>query len=500
MGDSAAMVGVNASSRESSAAGISVPSRADESIADTAGKRVGILIVAYNAVTTLSRVLARITPRVWENVEEVVVFDDASQDATYEVAVGYRVLSEISKLRVIKNPRNLGYGGNQKAGYRYFLERGFDIVVLLHGDGQYAPEVLAHLYHPLVTGEADAVFGSRMMPDYGGPLKGGMPLYKYAGNRILSALENRALRMRLTEFHSGYRAYSLHALRRIDFSDMTDEFHFDTEIIIKLHHQGFRIREVPIPTFYGDEICYVNGLRYARDILRAVYRYKRTIRSAECYPEFKEYFIPPAQVSDWDRLWLEQFTGSGNEILALGAGASGLSRLAGQSNRVVALDADSAAAPGLERLKGERFDKILLVGALERMAQPEPCLQSCHALLKTGGQLLVAVPNVANLRVRLPLLFGRFEYAGSGILEKGHLRFFTRRSARRLLESCGYEVTREQVTHIPVERALGLPRGNWLVRFLRACLAVLTPLLPGLLGYECVLIARSRRSSFEIPQ
>ena len=173
--------------------------------------------------------------------EQVVVADDASQDATFELAVGIQALRNLSKLKVLKHPKNLGYGGNQKAGYRYFIEQGFDIVVLLHGDGQYAPELLSHMYAPLVRGEADAVFGSRMMKDYGGPLKGGMPLYKYAGNRVLTIFENRALGLNLTEFHSGYRAYNLHALSQIRFDKMTDDFHFDTEIIIKLHHQSFRI-------------------------------------------------------------------------------------------------------------------------------------------------------------------------------------------------------------------------------------------------------------------
>src|SRR5579883_1196238 len=101
-----------------------------------------------------------------------------------------------------------------------------------------------------------------------------MPLYKYAGNRILSAFENSALGMNLTEFHSGYRAYSLDALRKIQLSNMSDEFHFDTEIIIKLNHQRFRIVEVPIPTYYGDEICYVNGLRYALDVTLDALRYR----------------------------------------------------------------------------------------------------------------------------------------------------------------------------------------------------------------------------------
>src|SRR5215475_965264 len=201
------------------------------------GKKIGILIVAYNALTTLGKVLRRITPDVWKNVEEIAVFDDASQDSTYELAVGMKTIRDLPKLHVLRHARNLGYGGNQKAGYRYFIDRGFDIVVLLHGDGQYAPELLSRMYSPIVRGEADAVFGSRMMKDFGGPLRGGMPLYKYVGNRILSTLENRALGMHLTEFHSGYRAYSLEALRKIDLSHMADEFHFDTEIIIKCHHQ-----------------------------------------------------------------------------------------------------------------------------------------------------------------------------------------------------------------------------------------------------------------------
>ena len=207
-------------------------------IADCQGKRIGILVVTYNAITTLVPVLKRIPPSVWNNVEEVVVFDDASQDATFELAMGVKAVCDVPKLQVLKHHKNLGYGGNQKAGYRYFIEKGFDIVVLLHGDGQYAPEILAQLYHPMVDGEADAVFGSRMMRTYGGPLKGGMPLYKYVGNRILTILENRALGLNLTEFHSGYRAYNLHALAQLDFSRMTDDFHFDTEIIIKLNHQA----------------------------------------------------------------------------------------------------------------------------------------------------------------------------------------------------------------------------------------------------------------------
>ena len=218
----------------------------DSELADCQGKRVGILIVTYNAVTTLTKVLKRITPNVWKNVEEVVIFDDASPDSTYELALGIKASIHLPKLKVLKHPKNLGYGGNQKAGYQYFIERGFDVVVLLHGDGQYAPEILAHMYRPIIDGKADAVLGSRMMKTYGGPLKGRHAPVQQIPRQPRS--DRISLRMppwglSLTEFHSGYRAYSLAALGEISLSKMTDNFHFDTEIIIKLHHQRFRILE-----------------------------------------------------------------------------------------------------------------------------------------------------------------------------------------------------------------------------------------------------------------
>lgn len=487
----------------------------DTPFAESRGKRIGILIVTYNAVTTLTKVLKRITPNVWNNVEEIAVFDDASQDATYELAMGIKAIRGTQKLQVLSHPRNLGYGGNQKTGYRYFIDKGFDIVVLLHGDGQYAPEILSHLYHPIVLGEADAVFGSRMMKTYGGPLKGGMPLYKYAGNRILSAFENRALGMDLTEFHSGYRAYSLETLRHIDFSRMTDDFHFDTEIIIKLHHQGFRIKEVPIPTYYGTEICYVNGLRYARDVARAVRRYKETCRSVSRHPEFQEYFVhyPIKQSQHSSHYYARAMTGTDQEVLDIGCGegffaaelvAAG-NRVSGIDDRAMpaensalenycSLDLDGGIAPAIAALEGKRFDRVLLLDVLEHLKRPELILDECRAALKPEGRIIVSLPNVANIAIRLMLLLGRFDYQERGILDRTHLRFFTRKTARRLIEQAGYEIITEKETVIPIELVLGLAPENLVLRILNGALAFATWLLPGLFGYQIMFVARSVRA------
>src|SRR5215207_3033763 len=172
--------------------------------------RIGILVVAYNAESTLRSVLHRIPEPIVEKIDEIFIFDDAGSDDTH--AVGKACQDELphAKLSVFKNPVNLMYGGNQSRGYQYAMERGLDIVVLLHGDGQYAPEVMQDLLTPLETGEADMVMGSRMMVK-GAALRGNMPLYKCVGNKVPTSTENRLIGTRLSEFHSGYRAYSVHA-------------------------------------------------------------------------------------------------------------------------------------------------------------------------------------------------------------------------------------------------------------------------------------------------
>jgi glycosyltransferase involved in cell wall biosynthesis len=474
--------------------------------ADNRGKRIGILIVAYNALTTLSKVLRRITPEVWRNVEQVVVFDDASKDETYELAVGIQTMADLPKLRVLKNQQNLGYGGNQKAGYRYFIEQGFDIVVMLHGDAQYAPELLSHLYAPLVRGEADAVFGSRMMNDFGGPLKGGMPLYKFVGNRVLTAIENKALGLNLTEFHSGYRAYNLHALRQIRLDNVTDDFHFDTEIIIKLHHQNFRIKEVPIPTFYGSEVCRVDGFRYAKDVLRAVHRYTCTTRAVRSYPEYEEYFVPYAiKRSPYSsHFYAFRLTGKDQRVLEVGCrnGSFGC-ELAAAGNRVTGVDwhprvpisagyqnvIDADLEGGAVDLPAASFDRILLLDTIEHLRDPRPLLENCRRLLAERGRAIVSVPNTANFTVRLMLLFGSFRYSDRGILDWSHLRFFTRATATELLAAQGLRVTARHYTIIPIERVIPVRAQSKLVRGLSALLRVATRLLPGLLAYEIVLVA-----------
>ncbi len=227
--------------------------------------KIGVLIVAFNAQETLTKVLDRIPSEFVKQIDAILVCDDASTDDTHKVGLSYQSKSQLP-LTIVRHEINLGYGGNQKTGYQWALKKNLDLVVLLHGDGQYAPEYLQQMVEPIVSGRADVVFGSRMITQ-GGARQGGMPLYKFVGNKILTTLQNRLAKVSLTEWHSGYRAYSVASLRKINFLKNSDYFDFDSQIILQMIGARQRIVEIEIPTFYGDEISRVSGIKYGIKIL-----------------------------------------------------------------------------------------------------------------------------------------------------------------------------------------------------------------------------------------
>lgn len=418
-------------------------------------KRIGIVVVAYNAASTLASVLDRIPDEFIDRIGGILVCDNHSDDPTYLVGVGYQQTSTRGlPITVMRQERNLGYGGNQKTGYRWAIEQGFDVAVLLHADGQYAPELLPEIIEPLDRGEADVVFGSRMMVPRQA-LRGGMPLYKYVGNKVLSAFENRVVGTDLTEWHSGYRAYSVDTLRSIPFEDNSDDYDFDTGIILQLFEAGRHIVEIPIPTFYGDEISYVNGLGYAYDIARDVLRY-RAHKLGMGVPKGHHTGVTmtPATVEGpADRLatWLE--SRPPGRVLAL-AEPQAAARLrttlsaAGHDIEVVELatdaaaDVESVARAALADHYGTGFDAIVGVGLLERCVDPEAMLAAAATALRPGGLVSLAVPNVAHWYPRARMVSGRFDYDRDGTLAHRNLRFFTRRSMGSALEAAGLQARR----------------------------------------------------------
>jgi glycosyltransferase involved in cell wall biosynthesis len=232
--------------------------------------KIAIFIPTYNAAKTLPIVLDRIPTELKNKVSEIFVADDASYDNTHLIGVGYKKVKGARNLKIYHHDKNKGYGGNQKWAYEYCIKKGYDVVVMLHGDAQYAPEMIPKLLEPFEKNNADMVFGSRMT---GHPLKGGMPIIKFFGNKTLTWIENKILDLKLSEYHSGFRLYSCKALKQIPFNLCSNDFHFDTEIIIQMKLKNMQIREKPIPTFYGDEKCYVNRYKYAINILISLWQY-----------------------------------------------------------------------------------------------------------------------------------------------------------------------------------------------------------------------------------
>jgi glycosyltransferase involved in cell wall biosynthesis len=226
--------------------------------------KVVAVLPAYNAEKTLERTVADI-PR--GLVSEILLVDDASRDRTVDIAKNLG-------LTVYRHEKNLGYGANQKTCYRKALEHGADVAVMCHPDYQYDPRIIPQLVEPILRGEADAVFGSRMMK--GGALEGGMPLWKHNANILLTAFENVMLGTYLTEYHSGFRAYSARALERIDFERNSNRFVFDTEIIVQLVAQRLKIDEIPIRTRYFEEASSIRlwpSILYGLGIVRVMLQY-----------------------------------------------------------------------------------------------------------------------------------------------------------------------------------------------------------------------------------
>jgi glycosyltransferase involved in cell wall biosynthesis len=244
----------------------SVPERALEAPAPVGAARPRVVVVmpAYNAGRTLRMTYAEL-PR--DHVDHVILVDDGSTDDTVAVA---RELN----LSLFLHDRNYGYGANQKTCYAEALRAGAEIIVMVHPDYQYDPRLVPEIVHPIQRGEADVVLGSRLKS--GSALSGGMPWWKYVSNRFLTELENWIFGLRLSEYHTGYRAYRAEVLETVNLGLNSDHFIFDQEIVAQIVEAGYRIAEVAVPTRYFAEASsagLVASLRYGAGILWLVFRY-----------------------------------------------------------------------------------------------------------------------------------------------------------------------------------------------------------------------------------
>lgn len=480
--------------------------------------RIGIFVIAYNAESHIEKTLSRIPEEVWKMLTVVYIIDDCSSDDTTLKALNFNHAYS-GRIVVIRNRVNLRYGGNQKLGYQWAIDQQLDIVVMLHADGQYAPEFLEQMYTPIMKKEADVVIGSRMMTKQTA-LQGGMPKYKYYGNIILTKMQIALTGLRLSEYHSGYRAYNVNFLKNIPFWENSDEWHFDTQILLQNYQIKARIRELPIPTYYGDEICHVNGISYGLNCIVTSFgfllyrskiyysrKYDVNLKGQRYFDKFDDPYSSHTLV--WKHL-LSQGV-KGKKVLELGVGDASLTRrlqaagaivdgvetdpvyielakpfcnriISGDLNRIETLNLDAG------------YDMIVAADILEHLVDPEYVLSKLKTHLKKDGLLVVSLPNVANIYVRLSLLFGRFNYHSKGLLDKTHLHFYTISTAASMLQKTGWKISERNVTAIPLAIVfpfLRLAFFRWMLQLFYG----ITRMFKGLFAYQSLFYCTNPNST-----
>lgn len=416
------------------------------------GSKTLIAVVCYEAERHIFSVLNRIPKEIWNHPDfHVLISDDGSKDNTTEVAKQH--LSSFGENYSIQRiVLNQGYGGNQKLCYQFAIKHGFDLVVMLHGDGQYAPELLLEFVKIHQASRADVILGSRMI-SWKSARKGGMPWYKLIGNIVLTKTQNLLCNTQLSEFHTGYRAYSVNLLKSINFMLNSDEFHFDTEILLQAFHTNAKIKEFLIPTHYGDEVCRVPGLYYAKKVVIASLKYKlqkiglfnsiKYLNSSKSY--YNNNFTEINSAINFSLSKLKALA-NGNQLKVLDLNHrifDWKERLQAVQQRDTSQDnthsniqiAHLVDSQTQELAELKQYDVIMLLD-MQLVPNIEELLINLKANIDPEDPqiLILSTTNIGFFLARLNLLLGRFSYSDRGLINKNYHRYFTYLSIQTLLK------------------------------------------------------------------
>lgn len=483
-------------------------------------KRTLICIIAYQAEYHIEQVLRRLPKEIWNSKKyHVLLSDDASSDDTTGKAK--HTFKELgANYTILKLHMNQGYGGNQKVCYRYAIEQRFDRVIMLHGNGQYAPELVLEFIKHFDEQCVDIVLGSRMMK-IASAKRGKMPLYKIIGNFILTWIQNKISNQKLSDFHTGYRGYTTEFLKSIPFELNSNDFGFDTEILLQAFHSNAKIHEFLIPTHYGDEISRVSGLKYAWQVFIAALNFRMQqlgIKVSLKYPYsanqiYRDKTDDPNSTHSYAlNLILSElgdFSTDYKNILDIGCGPGHLAKkLVDYPVYITGIDnfpPENSCfyefiTMDLERDKWKiditEYDHVLILDVIEHFFDPEGFLLKLRNHMKRfrTPKIMISTPNVGFFLVRLNLLFGQFNYADRGILDVTHKRLFTMKTFKKLLSETGYEIENIRGIGVPFQ-TLG---ENNLFKLFGQLSAIIARIYPSLFAFQFFAVIRPKPTTYQL--
>jgi 2-polyprenyl-3-methyl-5-hydroxy-6-metoxy-1,4-benzoquinol methylase len=432
--------------------------------------RVGVLVLAHNAADTLAGTLDRIPPGFRDRIDELVLLDDASTDDTFPIAAEWARRHHFVPAVVLRHTKRLGYGGSRKAACRLALEHGLDVIVLLPADGSAPPESMPILIRPLLDETADAVIGVPGAPDVADESRCTKVI-----DGVLSRLNERVLGTPLTGLRSVYRAYSTAALREIPFEANSDGPDFDTQLFMQFAHEGKRVVEAQVN---GAAPTRAGGLGHAAAVVRDLHEYRHVTRgvgTSGWVPAPEDIGFKEGSGTSHDALLAALTDFPASRVLDLGCGSGRFAQRArALGHRVVGVDrtefdgvrdrlnlfvrADLNTGIPQQAHVAAGYDVVVAADVLQHLVHPDRLLREIRNVLRPGGQVLVCVPNGVHWYARLRFASGRFDYDRRGLLDVDHLRFFTRRSLRRMAARAGYDVLGEQVGGLPSRGRRALAR------------------------------------------
>jgi methionine biosynthesis protein MetW len=467
--------------------------------------RIALFLFDTPDTESLQHVLDRIPQPVAGWFEEIVIMQERS--ASRERPVPRDLLGgRPANLQVHRLPRDSGYGGARKAAFEYALLKRFDHVVMMRGDGLHPPEALPELIHPMLCDDAQMVFANRLMrlPRSPGWWK---LIPNIIAHTLVTGFQNRLLGLRLRDYHSGYRLYSMHAIERIPFQLNSDDHRFDMQLVIQCRVLGAPLEEVPVGPVWREYPTNVAGLAEVLRACRCAIDYR--LHQLHVF-RLGQYFVDEGVRYTFKRsktgshMQIIDAIAPGSRVLDLGCSQGLLARPLREKN-VGVTGVDIAPPEGLaaeleayfqhdlelplDLPVGREFDYVVVSDVIEHLRNRTQLLRGARRFLKEGGRLIISTPNIGLWFYRLSLLVGRFEYGPRGVLDETHVRFFTRATFRREVEKAGFFILQERVTALPFEVVFESTGRSRLVRSLGNLYHALARLWPTMFAYQHIIEA-----------